>query len=59
MRVTSSFLLKKARPFSNVSNFLRGSHSGDFPTHLIADCPHHLHGIKGLTSLQSTPPAET
>jgi hypothetical protein len=59
MRETSHFPLKKARLLSDVRDFLRGSHSGDFSTHLVADCPHHLNGIEGLTSLQSTPPAET
>jgi hypothetical protein len=59
MRDPSCFLLKKARLLSDVRDFLRGSHSGDFSTHLIADCPHHLNGIEGLIPLQSTPPAET
>jgi hypothetical protein len=59
MRETSHFLLKKARLLSDVRDFLRGSHSGDFSTHLIADCPHHFNGIEGLTSLQSIPPSGT
>jgi hypothetical protein len=59
MRVTLSFLLKKARPLTDVFDFLGGSHSGDFPTHPVTNCPHHLNGIEGPTSLQSTPPAET
>jgi hypothetical protein len=48
VRVTSHFSLKKARLLSDVRDFLRGSHSGDFSTHLIADCPHHLNGIENL-----------